>query len=116
MTYPSRYEGFGNALLEAIFFRKPLLVNRYKVFVDDIEPLGFNFLKMDGRLDRKIVHRTEALLADKSLQAEMVNHNFQIARNNYSLSNLDYQISSLIDSLSINAPIDACRGAVCQNA
>ena len=115
VTYPSRYEGFGNALLEAIFFRKPLLVNRYKVFVDDIEPLGFNFLKMDGRLNRRIVHRTEALLADKSLQAEMVNHNFQIARNNYSLANLEHQISSLINSLSIDDPVTECREAVGQN-
>ncbi len=116
VTYPSQYEGFGNALVEAISFRKPLLVNRYKVFIDDIEPLGFKFLTMDGRLNRRIVHRTKALLADGVSQAEMVNHNFQIARKNYSFSNLDQQLSSLIDSLSINDQATECRDVACQNA
>ena len=27
ITYPSLYEGFGNAFLEAIYFKKPLLIN-----------------------------------------------------------------------------------------
>jgi hypothetical protein len=29
VTYPSLIEGFGNAFLEAIYFRKPLLMQRY---------------------------------------------------------------------------------------
>src|SRR6266545_613299 len=33
VCYPSRYEGFGNALLEALYHRRPLLVNRYPVYV-----------------------------------------------------------------------------------
>ena len=48
VTYPSLYEGFGNALLEAIYFRKPVLINRYSIFVRDIEPKGFRLLTMDG--------------------------------------------------------------------
>ena len=27
VTYPSYYEGFGNAFLEAVYFRKPVVVN-----------------------------------------------------------------------------------------
>ncbi|MFV2069310.1 MAG: glycosyltransferase, partial [Pirellulales bacterium] len=41
ITYPSLYEGFGNALLEAFYFRKPVLVNRYSIFINHIEPKGF---------------------------------------------------------------------------
>ena len=44
VTYPSIYEGFGNALLEAIYFRKACLINRYSIFIRDIEPKGFPFL------------------------------------------------------------------------
>ena len=40
MTYPSTYEGFGNALLEAIYFRVPVVINRYSIYVQDIEPKG----------------------------------------------------------------------------
>jgi len=36
ITYPSLIEGFGNAFLEAIYFKKPILVNRYAIFVRDI--------------------------------------------------------------------------------
>ncbi len=32
VTYPSGYEGFCNAFLEAIYFRKPVVVNNYSIF------------------------------------------------------------------------------------
>jgi glycosyltransferase involved in cell wall biosynthesis len=44
VTYPSLYEGFGNALLEAIYFRLPVVINRYSIYVQDIEPKGFRLL------------------------------------------------------------------------
>ncbi|MFV9504905.1 MAG: glycosyltransferase [Oscillochloridaceae bacterium umkhey_bin13] len=31
VTYPSSVEGFGNAFLEAVYFRRPLVVNRYAI-------------------------------------------------------------------------------------
>jgi len=34
--YPSLFEGFGNAFLEAVYYRKPMLVNRYSIFIADI--------------------------------------------------------------------------------
>ena len=55
ITYPSLYEGFGNAFLEAIYFKKPMLINRYATFVRDIEPLGFDLAVMDGFLSKKTV-------------------------------------------------------------
>ena len=48
IAYPSLYEGFGNALLEAVFFGKPVFVNRYPVYEADIRPLGFRFVEIDG--------------------------------------------------------------------
>ena len=41
VTYPSAVEGFGNQFIEAVYFKKPIFVNRYPVFRVDIEPLGF---------------------------------------------------------------------------
>ena len=52
ITYPSLYEGFGNALLEALFYGVPVLVNRYPVYVADIAPLG-----LQARRDRRRDHR-----------------------------------------------------------
>jgi len=62
ITYPSLYEGFGNAFLEAIYFRKPMLVNRYATFVRDIEPKGFNLIVMDGFLTKKTVQKARGIL------------------------------------------------------
>ena len=53
ITYPSLYEGFGNAFLEAIYFKKPILVNRYSVYIVDIEPKGFDVIAIDGYLTQK---------------------------------------------------------------
>src|SRR3972149_5915757 len=48
VTYPSTIEGFGNAFLEAIYYRKPIVVNRYSVYETDIEPRGFQAVEVDG--------------------------------------------------------------------
>ncbi len=48
VTYPSLIEGFGNALLETIYFRLPALVNRSAVYTADIGPLGFQFAEIEG--------------------------------------------------------------------
>ena len=48
VTNPSLYEGFGNAFLEAVYLKKPILVNRYTVYIVDIETKGFDVIEMDG--------------------------------------------------------------------
>jgi len=40
VTYPSGYEGFGNAVLEAIYFKKPVVVNRYSIY-DSVDLADF---------------------------------------------------------------------------
>ena len=57
VTFPSTYEGFGNAFLEAVYFKKPLLINRYTIFVRDIEPKEFDLIAMDGYLTGKSVQK-----------------------------------------------------------
>ena len=48
VTYPSLIEGFGNALLETLYFRLPALVNRYAVYAADIAPQGFDLVEIDA--------------------------------------------------------------------
>jgi glycosyltransferase involved in cell wall biosynthesis len=84
ITYPSSVEGFGNALLEAIYFKKPVLINRYSTFVKDIEPLGFDLITMNGYLPKQAVQQTQAILGSQVLRERMVAHNFEIARRHYS--------------------------------
>ncbi len=99
ITYPSLYEGFGNALLETIYFKKPLLVNRYGIFKEDIEPKGFDVVKMDGNLTAEVVADVKNILNDKYRREKMVATNYRIAGKHYSFAFLRQQFASLISNL-----------------
>jgi glycosyltransferase involved in cell wall biosynthesis len=84
ITYPSLYEGFGNAFLEAVYFKKPLLINRYATFVRDIEPKGFDLVEMDGYLTHQTVQKVKEILESPQRCQKMVNTNYEIASRHYS--------------------------------
>ena len=84
VTYPSTYEGFGNALLEAIYFKVPLVVNRYSIFIQDIEPKGFKLVVMDGIITKETVLDVRRVLDDPKTSQKMVDHNYRVARQYYS--------------------------------
>jgi len=96
ITYPSLYEGFGNAFLEAIYFKKPMLINRYATFVRDIEPLGFDLAVMDGFLSKKTVHSVIDILESSKRRKKMVSGNYSIAAQHYSYSVLRNQLSAIM--------------------
>ena len=62
VTYPSFIEGFGNALIETVYFKLPALVNRYPVYAADIGPLGFQFAEIDGEITPKTVEMVRGWL------------------------------------------------------
>ena len=97
ISYPSLCEGFGNALLEAIYFKKPLLVNRYPIFVRDIEPKGFNLAVMDGFLSKKTIQNVKEILESPTRREKMVNLNYEVASRHYSYSVLRNQISTIMN-------------------
>lgn len=99
VTYPSTYEGFGNALLEAIYFRKPLVLNRYSIFVQDIEPKGFRLAVMDGIVTNRVVNEVRRILEDSKHRREMVEHNYRVARRFYSYTVLRRSLRTLMTSL-----------------
>lgn len=79
VTFPSIYEGFGNALLEAIYFRRPIVVGRYAIFVSDIEPKGFRLPVIDGFVGGRVAQEVERLLSDTAYRQEVINWNYEIA-------------------------------------
>ncbi len=89
VTYPSTYEGFGNALLEAIYFQRLIVVNRYPVFNADIRPLGFEFIELDGFVDDVAVNKAFELLNDHNQTTAMAEKNYQIAREYFSFEVLE---------------------------
>jgi glycosyltransferase involved in cell wall biosynthesis len=96
VTYTSLYEGFGNAFLEAVYFRKPILINRYEVFVRDIEPQGFDLIVMDGFITDRVVNQVREVLESPERRDGMVNHNYEVATRHYSYSVLRKRLAFLI--------------------
>jgi glycosyltransferase involved in cell wall biosynthesis len=88
VTYPSTYEGFGNAFLEAIYFKKPILVNNYSIYLHDIKPKGFKVIEMDDYIKEDTVGDVIEVLRNKSMVREMVEFNYNLAKRFYSYGNL----------------------------
>jgi glycosyltransferase involved in cell wall biosynthesis len=96
VSYPSLYEGFGNAFLEAIYFKLPVLTNRYSIFTRDIEPKGFQLPIMDGFLTRQVVDEVRRLLEDQDYRDRVVERNYRIAARFYSYSVLRRNLRTLV--------------------
>ena len=89
VAYPSLYEGFGNALVETIYFRKPAFVNRYSVYVDDIGSLGFQFVEMDGKVTDDVVTAVHQQLLHPQRNQAIVEHNYQLGQEHFSYQTLE---------------------------
>jgi len=99
VTYPSTYEGFGNALLEAIYFKIPVVINRYSIFIQDIEPKGFKLCVMDGFVTDEVVEEVQQVIFDKKARKAMVDHNYKVAKRHYSYALVRRLLRTTISTL-----------------
>lgn len=99
ITYPSLYEGFGNALIEAFYYRKPVLVNRYSIFVSDIEPKGFQTITMNGFMTKDVVAQVKHVIEDADFRKEMVDHNFEVGKRFFSYAVLRRKLRALVTNV-----------------
>lgn len=95
VTYPSLYEGFGNAFLEAIYCRVPVIVNRYEIFGRDIEPKGFRVPVMEGFITQALVDEVRRILDDPAYRHEMVEHNYRVAASYYDYAEVRRNLRTL---------------------
>lgn len=96
ITYPSSYEGFGNALIETLYFRKPFLVNTYHVYRADIKPAGVQAIEIDEDVMPETVTAVQGLLADPTRQQAMVEHNYRVGQEHFSLEVLEDTLRALL--------------------
>jgi len=100
ITYPSLYEGFGNALVEALFYGVPVLVNRYPVYDADIRPLGLKVIEIQGAITDDTVREVRELLASPPRIRAHARHNFEVGRRHLSYAVLRRKLRRLLDELS----------------
>ena len=96
VTYPSTFEGFGNAFLEAVYFRKPIVVNEYSIYNKDIKPKGFDVIELPGYVTEEAVQRTKQFLKDSKRSEAAVEKNFEIGRRFFSFKVLERQLKHYI--------------------
>lgn len=96
VTYPSLQEGFGNAFLEAIYFRKPILINNYSIYFYDIKPKGFDVIEMDDYISAKTVETTREILRDPARINAMVEKNYRLGLKYYSYTVLREKLLHLM--------------------
>jgi glycosyltransferase involved in cell wall biosynthesis len=96
VTYPSSIEGFGNAFLEAIYYRRPLVVNRYSVYEIDIKPKGFRVVEFDNYISESTVREARELIQDPARARELADVNFDLACRHYSFKVLEKRLGALV--------------------
>ena len=99
VTYPSGYEGFGNAFLEAIYYRRPIMCNRYSIFQTDIEPKGFKAITMNGFVDEDTVQHARRAIEDKPYAQTMVEHNYRLGGQYFSYRVLKHKLQALLTEI-----------------
>jgi glycosyltransferase involved in cell wall biosynthesis len=96
VCFPSRIEGFGNALLEAFYYRKPVFVNRYPVYVRDIVPTGVRCIEADGEITERVLREAEGWLADRSQATAAAANNYAVGEQHYSYDVVRSRIGPLL--------------------
>ena len=98
VTYPSTIEGFGNAFLEALYFKRPIVVNNYTIYKTDIRPKGFMVIEFDDYVTDETVEMTRRILADKELEIQMCQRNYELATRYFSYAVLRNKLQVLLDN------------------
>ena len=99
ITFCSLYEGFGNGLLEAVYFKKPVVLNRYDIFISDIEPLGFKFITLDGYLTPEAVAAVHRILNGGAERYADPERNYALARRHFSYNALRQHLRAILTDL-----------------
>ncbi|MBN1444170.1 MAG: glycosyltransferase family 4 protein [Planctomycetes bacterium] len=96
VTYPSTFEGFGNAFLEAVYYRKPIVINTYSIYQLDIQPRGFRCIELDGYVTEETIRQAHEVITNGALREEMVDHNYELGHEHYSYAVLHRKLKVLI--------------------
>jgi len=105
VTYLPLWEGFGNALLEAIAARVPVVTTTYLVYKTDIKSAGFENIEIrdsynkKGHLiipDRAVMEMRE-FIEKQDIREEMVTHNFELGKQEFGFSILRSRLNMILE-------------------
>ena len=108
VTYLPVWEGFGNALLETIAAKVPIVTTTYLVYKTDIKMCGFRNVEIRDNYNRmgelvieeKNLIDMNRVLNDKILSKEITEHNFEIASREFSFEILKNKLKHILEEYS----------------
>jgi mannosylglucosylglycerate synthase len=99
VTYPSDFEGFGNAFLEALYYRRPIMVNNYSIYNFDIRPKGFKVIEFDGYITYETVDTARDFLLNPEKARETADYNYDLATRHFSFAMLERRLHTIITEI-----------------
>jgi glycosyltransferase involved in cell wall biosynthesis len=84
--YPSAYEGWGNVIGEAVQAKKPMLINKFPIYISDIKKYGFKFIEINDKVTPQVVSKVLEILEKPGLRKRMVDYNFKVGKKNIDLN------------------------------
>ncbi|MCP4401065.1 MAG: hypothetical protein GY801_27680 [bacterium] len=111
VTYTSIQEGFGNQLLEAVYFKKIPVLMEYPVFEKDLKQEGYEYISLGPSTElhpqnglrltnhenaRHAATQTVRILQDEDAITRIVEKNFRIAQEHHDVSLLREDFAALI--------------------
>ncbi|MFP3912613.1 MAG: glycosyltransferase [Desulfobacteraceae bacterium] len=105
ICYPSGYEGFGNAFLETIYYKRPIVVNRYSIYIADIEPKGFDTITIEGFVGSQTMEKISKVLTDTRRRERMVERNYQLGYQYFSYEVLERLLLHLVNLLEMQCTV-----------
>ncbi len=96
VTYPTELEGFGNQFVEAVYFKKPVIITPYPVYEKDIRPLGFQSIEMTEKISGSVIQKVRDLMEDKAKRESLALHNFELGRKYFSYEWVQNKLEKLL--------------------
>jgi len=111
VTYPSLFEGWGNQFLEAIRAKLSVVIFEYPVYRADIREKGFDVISLGSQVEgtdesglvfiseekiRRATEKAVEVLTDSSARQAMVDRNFDLGREYYSLESLAQRLDNIM--------------------
>ncbi len=105
-TYLPKWEGFGNAFLEAVSCRVPVVVSTYLVYKTDIKGAGFDNIEIrddyddNGLLEipESVLDEIHLILTNPEKKSLMTDTNFEIGMREFGFDMLTVKLNGLLDS------------------
>ena len=71
-------------------------MNRYSIYISDIEPLGFDVIVMDGFISSKVIAQIKEVLNNQDRLETTVERNYQIGEKCFSYEVLEEKLTHLM--------------------